>query len=109
MDEHVGALCLDPAAQVGQGHMQLLATLTDRRLLFASVGFVSVKPKQLVVEVPIESVRLEWWDRTEVGPDHRWLLFLMGERWLRHSSVIDKNSNTDEFVATLGERAVRVR
>jgi hypothetical protein len=65
MDLHVGALGLDPAAEVGQGHSQLLATLTDRRLLFASVGFVSIKPKQLVVEVPIESVRLEWWDRTE--------------------------------------------
>jgi hypothetical protein len=110
LDEYIAQRGLDPTAQVGLGHTQLVSIVTDRRLLFASVGgFAAIKPKALVVDAPIESIHLEWWDKKEVGPNRRWLLFLLGDRWLRHVAAVTDRSNIEVFTAALGNRATKIR
>ncbi|MEQ8717709.1 MAG: hypothetical protein RIE08_08870 [Acidimicrobiales bacterium] len=110
LDEYIDQRGLDPAAQVGQGYTQMIVIVTDLRLMFAGVGgVIGVRPKKLVVEAPIDSIRLEWWDQREVGPDRRWLLFMLGEQWLRHVAAITDRSNIESFTTALGDLASRVR
>jgi len=109
IDTYVTRRALDAAAQVGQGHSQLVVVVTDRRLLFLSVGgLVRVKPRDLVAEAPVASSRLEWWDQREIGPDRRWLLFELGASWLSHVAMVKGRTNIEALTDALGTRAVHV-
>ncbi len=109
MDDHLAGRGLDPARQIGRGHQQLVAAITDSQLLIGSVGgFFTVKPKELLAIAPIASCRVEWWDQPQLGTDQRHLLFLLGPDWVRTSARIDERANTESFVHALGERAIHL-
>ena len=109
MDDYVMVRGLDPARQLCRGQSQLVAAITDRQLLIGDVGGVFVvKPKDLLVDVPLADCRVEWWDQAQVGPDQRHLLITVGSEWVRTSARIDERSNADAFIAALGPRALHV-
>ena len=109
LDDRIAELGLVPDEMACQGHAQLVAVISDRRLLLAGVGgFRAVKPKDVVLSAPMESVRVEWEDRTEVGPDRRVLLFLLGDSWVRHQAMVKDDTNIVDFIDALAHRAVCV-
>lgn len=84
----------------------MVAAITESKLHIGSVGGIfTAKPKELLLDAPVTSCRVEWWDQAQVGPDQRHLLFVLDHGWVRTSARIDERSNVDSFLAALGPLA----
>jgi hypothetical protein len=110
MEAYVAAARLDPAAQRLPAHPTCFVALTDRRLLFGGQGgMLRFKAKALLLDVPGDDVRLEWWDQARPVADERHLLFRFRDgTWVRHSAMVHPRRNVAHFVDALGSRAAGV-
>jgi hypothetical protein len=109
MDDYVTVRGLDPERQICKGNAQMVAVLTSHQLLIGAVGGVfTVKPKEVLAAAPLDDVQVEWWDQSQLGPDQRHMLFVLGLDWVPTSAMIRPHTNADEFVRALGPKAIVV-
>lgn len=110
MDVHLARSGLSEDGQLLRAEQQGFAAITDRRVLVGSRGgLFGFKPKDLVLEEPVDTFRLEWFDQHQMVADERHLLFRFGDtRWMRRSAMVHERTNAGAFVAALGPRAVNV-
>lgn len=110
MDELLALSGLSERDQLLRGEQQGFAAITDRRVLVGSRGGVfGFKPKNLLLDEPIDTFHLQWFDQRQMVANERHLLFRFGDtRYVRSSAMVHERTNADAFIAALGARAVNV-
>lgn len=99
MTSYLAGRELPADGQAAPGHSQMFAGRTDRQVLLATFGGVfKTGPRDLIINAPIATSQLEWWDQPQAGHDERHLLFLLGDQWVRSSAILSNRSNIAAFV-----------